>query len=169
MKLRKIIRYLEIIDRQLEILYINFAKCFEDKNVYNFWINRSLEKSSIFEALSLVDQVGQESLVTNDYKEEELICVIEKLTRYIKASLKKEFNLDTCIEIAVEIETEHYAKMLNRLSDYVDKEFKQVIKELDTNKHNLLSLRNFIIKNYSNKEKKDNLLKSIENMIKKWF
>ncbi|HOJ50129.1 MAG TPA: hypothetical protein PKW55_04890 [Spirochaetota bacterium] len=167
MKLRKIIKYLEIIDRQLEILYINFAKCFDEPVIHNFWISRSLEKSSIFEALSLVEQVGNNDFITNEYKEEEFICVMEKLIRYIRSSLKKEFKLDRCLEIAVEIETEHYSKMINRLYEYVDTEFKQVIKELDNNKKHLKTLRNFIINHYSNQEKKNHLINILEETIKK--
>lgn len=163
MKLRRIIRYLEIIDRQLEILYINFSRCFRDNTKFAiFWKNLSLEKSNLFSCLSLIEQVGEENMDLSEYKEEEFICVMEKLTRYIKEAVQGNISLERAIEIAVEIETEHYVHILNHLTNLVEDDFKHVLKEMDHNKEYRNKLRRVVIDYYPEKENKKILIQKIE-------
>ncbi|HCL56424.1 MAG TPA: hypothetical protein DHW82_05380 [Spirochaetia bacterium] len=166
MKLRSIIRYLEIIDRQLEILYINFSRKLSQYPQFAlFWKDLSLEKGNLHSCLFLIEQVGEENLSLTEYHEDEFICAMEKLTHFIKKSTQAALNIEECIETAVQIETEHYAKIFNHLTRLVSGDFKKVVREMDHNKEYRNKLKRLIIEHYPENTKKKELIQQIEKSL----
>jgi hypothetical protein len=122
----------------------------------------SLEKRDLYSCLSLVEQVGEENLVITEYKEEEFICVMEKLTRYVRESFEGKLSIEEAIEVSVEVEGEHFVKIINQLSQLVDGDFRQVVREMNHDKQSRNNLRQFIVDHYPQGDKKQKLIERIE-------
>lgn len=167
MKLRRVVRYLEIIDRQLELLYMNFSEKFKDLSKFSiFWKEMSLEKSDLYSCLSLVEQVGEENLFLSEYEEQEFVELMEKLTQYLRKALSESFTVEAAMDISVEIETQHSLKLLDQLSSLVNEsDFKKVINEMGHNRRYRSYLKRFIVEYHPDDVKKQELLDRLESSI----
>jgi hypothetical protein len=163
MRLKKIIRYLEVIDRQLEILYFNYSKMFlKDNNYSEFWKEISQEKSNFYSCLFLIEQVGEENMDLSEYKESEFVFIMQKLTQFINETLDDSLSFQTSLDRAVEIETEHYTNIYSSLTSLVKGDFKQVVKEMSSNGNFRKRLKEIVQKHYPEPAQKEILLTKLK-------